>query len=425
MSIASNAAGTGTRPRWLATVTFGLIAVAILFSRDQSHVLQAELWAEDGWVWYPDAYHQGLASLAVPLAGYFQTLSRLVGLLALALPLTAVPTFFAIAAMIIQAAPSVFLMSARMETAWPERWSRAAFAVVMLVLPNTTEVYANLTNAQWHLAVLSFLVLVSQPPRTRGGWTFDVAVLAVSGLSGPFCILLAPIALARAWFDRSPGTAVRAALVLGTALVQGGCVVLSGHERTQAPRGGGPRMVARIVVSQVLFGAFMGQANMPWLTGLGAWASNVLPLAALAAAAALCVLAALRGPALLRYAMAFAGLELASALVRPQISMTLPQWPLMQLPGIGTRYYYMPMLAWLGVVFTLAAGYVAWLRGVGLVLLAAFLFGFGSDYFYEPRPRTGFVGQARLFADAPPGTRMTFPLLPEGMPPMVLVKKPQ
>lgn len=401
-----------------------VFAFLLLSARNPDHLLRAELWGEDGWVWYPNAYHQGFASLLTPVAGYYQTVSRLVALLAQPLPLTAVPAFFAAAALAIQAAPALFLVSGRMSAAWPDPVSRAGFALAMLVLPNTTEVYANLTNSQWHLAVLAFLVITGRPPRSPAGWCFDLAALTISGLSGPFCVFLVPIALLRAWSERGRATAARALLLLATAAVQAASVLASVHDRTAAPLGGGPRMLARIVVEQILWGGLLGQANMPVLTGLSSWESNVLPLGAAFAATALAIAALVRGPALLRYALLFAAPLFAAAVLRPQISMTLPQWPLMLVPGIGTRYFLIPMLAWLGVIFTLAAGYVPRLRWAGAVLLAVFTLGFRADFLYPERPRTDFQDHARAFAAAPPGTVMSFPVLPPGLPPMILVKKP-
>lgn len=410
---------------WRLAAAFGafLVSLLILFYRDVDHVLRPELWAEDGWLWYPDAYTNGLSSLLSPAAGYFQTVSRLVGLVAQAFPLVAVPGFFAVSALVIQSAPALFLVSPRMSEAWPDPVSRAGFALAILVLPNTTEVYDNLTNSQWHLAVLAFLVVVSRPPRTGLGWCFDIFVLTVAGLSGPFCVFLAPVAVLRAWFGAGATTKARAAIVLATAALQAVAVVVSGHVRTTASLGAGPRMMARIVVEQILFGGLFGQANMHQLTDLAVWESNLLPVGAALLAAGLGVAVLARGPPLVRYSLLFAVPLFGAALLRPQISMTLPQWPLMLIPGIGTRYFFIPMLAWLGVVFTLAAGYVAWLRWVGIALLATFVVGFGSDYFYPARPRTDFDKQARLFAGAAPGTVMAFPVLPQGVPPMVLVKR--
>ena len=113
-----------------------------------------------------------------------------------------------------------------------------------------------------------------------------------------------------------------------------------------------------------------------------------------------------------------------AALLRPQISMTGAQWPLMQLPGLGQRYYYLPMLAWLAVLFA-AAGSRAWgLRLVGAPLLLLAAFGVYSDWRMPSRAPTGFAEAMRRFEASPPGTTMSFEFHPlfEQMP-MRLTKR--
>ena len=409
-------------PLW---ATFA-VAVAILFARDPAHVFYAELWGEDGWVWYPDAYHMGLRSFAIPIAGYLQIVSRLVGLAVQPFPLLWAPTLFAVSALLIQALPAVFLASDRMDQAWPHRPSRILFALFYLALPNSSEVYVNLTNAQWHLGVLAFLILVASPPQTRRQWAFDLGFLLLSALSGPFCLLLLPIAAVRVWTGWGRGTTLRCLALLAGASVQAWFVLSTVHERTMAPLGAGPRLLARIVVQQIMYGGLVGQASMPRLIDQTLWINNVIPVVAAAAGLVLVVIAVLRGPPLLRYFAAFAAAVLAGALLRPQAHETDAQWPLLALPGVGGRYWYIPMLAWLGVLFSLAAFRVPrapWLRPVAAVLLCAFALGIYQDFRLPPRPETGFVAQAAQFRRAPPGTAMAFPVLPEGARPMQLVKR--
>ena len=61
------------------------------------------------------------------------------------------------------------LLSRRLDAAWPSVPARLLFALLSVALPNAWEVHANLTNAQWHLAIAAFLVLVGPPrPDPRG-----------------------------------------------------------------------------------------------------------------------------------------------------------------------------------------------------------------------------------------------------------------
>ena len=83
-------------------------------------------------------------------------------------------------ALAVQVLPAVMVASHRYSSAVPDVRVRLLLATLYLVIPNSSEIFVNLTDAQWHLAVLSVLVVLALP--ATGGWrVFDVAVLALSG----------------------------------------------------------------------------------------------------------------------------------------------------------------------------------------------------------------------------------------------------
>ena len=396
----------------------------MLAIRSTGLVLHAEFWAEDGWAWYPDAYNLGVSSLFVPLAGYLQTLSRLVGWMAQALPLRWAPTVFVAAALAIQALPPAFLVSNRLSGAWPSVPARLGFAVLWVALPNIQEEHANLTNAQWHLAALAFLVLLADPPRGPWGRAFDWGVLALSGLSGPCCLLLLPIAAWRGWNGKGWRGRSRLAIVAASSLVQGWTLLHTVSDRTSAPLGADPATLARVVAQQVVLAPWTGQAYMARLQAEPVWQSGWTPAIVAAGALGLAAVAFWRGPLILRAACVLGGLELGAALLRPQISKSGPQWTLMMLPGVGQRYYYLPMLAWVGVVFWLAGTRPLGARVAGLVLVAGLAFGVWADWFLPGREPTGFVARAEAFERSAPGTVAAFPVNPLFVQlPMVLTRR--
>lgn len=404
---------------WLLFFVF----VTLLAARDPGVILAAELWGEDGWAWYPEAYIYGVPTLWAPVAGYLQTVSRSVALLGLALPFSWTPTFYNGCALAMQALPSLFLVSSRMARAWPHAGSRLLFALLWIALPNSREGFANLTNSQWHLAALAFLILHSTAPRGWAGRVGDALALGVSGLSGPFCIVLAPIAVVLAWIRRDRATLVRAGIVLASAATQAAFVLATIGDRAPAKLGAGPRMLARILSQQIVLGPLIGQGRMEALQGWWLWQNNVAPLAVSLAAAVLAVLALRRGPLILRMACLFAGLLLAAALARPQISAQDAQWPLMLLPGVGQRYYYVPMLAWLGVLISLAGARGLALRSLAVAILALAVVGIRTDWSHPPRQPTGFAARARAFEAAPSGTTMSFPINPALDGPFMVLQK--
>ncbi len=400
-----------------------LAGAAILWLRQPAALLHANFWGEDGWNWYPEAYAAGWRALAWPHTGYLQTAPRLVALAVQPFPLAWAPTAFAAVAIAAQALPGAFLLGRRMDAAWPSVPGRGLFALLYAALPNSFEVSANLTNMQWHLAVLAFLVLAATPARGWVGRSFDAAVLLLSGLSGPFCVFLLPVALCYRALDRTAQRRRRLAMVAGCCAVQAACLLATmDATRSTAPLGATLLGFVRIVAVQIVLGPLLGTRIGRHLADSPVWAWSGVPTLIFLTALALIVFALWRGPVLLRMGALAAACLFGAALAHPQVNLTEPQWPLMANPGTGQRYYFVPMLAWLGVLLTLARAREPALRSAALALLLLAVVGIVGDWRPTKMAATDFVAKARAFADAPAGTRMEFPLHPPGVYPMVLVK---
>ena len=401
-------------------VPFGVL----LFLRKPRALLQAELWADDGWTFYPQAYLHGWRSLLIPYGGYLDTLQRLIVLAAQPLPLTAVPTAFALAAFAVQLLPPVFLISDRMAPALPSRPLRLVLALLMLALPDEIEVYVNLTNTQWNLAVLALLVVLGGPARTRAGTAFDAAVLTLSGLSGPFMLMLAPVAAWQAWRRPGRSTRSRLALVVATAAIQVAVLLVTQGRKSPTPLGAGPRMLARVLSEQLVLAPEFGWRSTYPVQALAVWQDNLLPSLLTLGAVAVAALALRRGPLVLRQLALYAGLMLAAALADPAVSATGRSWEVMTHLPIGNRYFTVPVMTWIAMVLTLALDRWWPARAIGVLLLAPILLlAIPRDWSVLGWHRTAFQARARAWEHAPAGTRMTFPIVPDGFRPMELVKR--
>jgi hypothetical protein len=308
--------------------------------------------------------------------------------------------------------------------------------LIYLLLPNSAEVYANLTNAQWHLAFFAFLVLVSRPPAGWSGAGLDAVVLIPSGLSGPFCLFLAPVAILIVYRDRNRTTIRRAVAVLGCCLVQFGVLIASNrYPASVSMLGAGPRRLAEILALRVVLSTLIGRHSMPtlldpsWEANLlePSWQSNTLYALVAGGALGLTVLACVRGPSLVRWGCLAAALSLAAALMSPiPITGWAKAWVMLSHPDNCSRYFVLPMLAWIGVLFSLVADRSLLLRGFAICLIGLLLVELPGDWHLPPidklRPRTDFDTRARIFATASLGTKMEFPVHPVGAPPMVLIK---
>jgi len=123
-----------------------VLCVIIVMLRRPDAIFHAQFWAEDGKMWYADAYHWGIQSLWHPATGNVELLPRFVAWVAQILPFSAAPLFFNCMGTLIQILPAMFLMSPRCSKLGSVE-IRGLFAFIYLGLPNTYEMYINIANA--------------------------------------------------------------------------------------------------------------------------------------------------------------------------------------------------------------------------------------------------------------------------------------
>ena len=179
-----------------------VIALLVMIARRPDIVSNAMLWAEDGAVWFADAYNTGiLPPLFDPHAGYLRLFPRLFFGLATLLPLDIVPIMSVLAALFVRAALPAFLFSSRFS--WIDWRAKVAVAAYYLLMPNLAEVHANITNTHWYLGLYLLAVIFADPPRSIGWKVHDWAVLLIAGASGPMVLFALPCLLLRSFSQRN------------------------------------------------------------------------------------------------------------------------------------------------------------------------------------------------------------------------------
>ena len=130
-----------------------LLSCAVLITRRPDAIFHAQFWAEDGHVWFADAYNLGWwTALFRTQDGYFQTLPRLGAALALLAPIALAPLVLNLIAITVQALPVNLLLASR-SSAWGSLRFRAFLACTYLALPNCREIIAIITSSQWILTL--------------------------------------------------------------------------------------------------------------------------------------------------------------------------------------------------------------------------------------------------------------------------------
>lgn len=390
-----------------------LVACAILISRRPEAIFHPQFFAEDGHVWYADAYNFGWwTPLFRTQDGYFQTLPRLAAALALLVPLALAPLVLNCIAIAVQALPVNLLLSSR-SSDWGSLRTRAAMAGLYLAIPNCREILAIITSCQWVLALCVFLILTASSPRTIPGRIFDFAILSLCGLTGPFCFFLFPVAFFIAW-KRSGYLRWAKATLLGVlCLVQAwGLLVINPSGRAHAPLGATPGLLVRILGGHVFLATLLGG------NGLAAKSSEGLEIVLLCAV--------LIGVALIAYSfaksnlnqrlfIALAVLMLAASFVSPAAYPPpgVSRWELMARAS-GIRYWYFPCLAFSWSFVWGLQSRVPLFKTVCGIFLCLMSFGIIRDWQIRAFKDLNFTRDAIRFEAAPVGSAFVFPENPQG-----------
>lgn len=227
---ASAPAGRCRSTLWLA-LTLATVLLVLVVRRPEAFQ-QPQFWAEDGAVFFLQADLVGPAAVFVPYSGYYHLLPRIVALAASAFDPAWTPAIYFWSSIAITLAVAAALFAPRLELPYPP-----LFALGIVLVPHTGEVFHNLTNVQWITALVLVLLLIARDPHSSRQAAADVGLALVVGLTGIFSLLFAPLFLARAWIRRTPAAAVLALTVLLTAGLQLDALM---HHAPPAPAPGGP-----------------------------------------------------------------------------------------------------------------------------------------------------------------------------------------
>jgi hypothetical protein len=403
----------GLTAGWQFTV-FALTALA-LFSRSPNYLTHAQFYAEDGKIWFAQAYNgRWLNSLIVPQAGYLNTMPRLGAGLALLVPLQWAPLVMAIVGLLIQSVPVPILLSRRLRS-WGSLPVRMFLAGIYVVIPNASEIHIVVTNTQWHLALIAALVAFAASPQTWVGRLVDCVLLLVSALSGPYCIFLAPLLLIFWWIRRQRWHLAMFGLISMGATTQIAAILQSTH-RVRRPLGATPATFLRLlggnVIASALFGSYAFARLAPML---------------------FIVAAALLGLCTYLYCLRFASLEwrlflvycaalFAASLRSPLTQPGAPAWDVLIDLNSG-RYWFFPMLAFVwSAVWCALVGPDRLFRIAGACVLLTMSVGILRDWRFAAYPNPSFATSVERLHDARPGDRVVMPIVPPGWS-MELVKK--
>ena len=397
---------------WQHGVVF-LLACAILVTRRPDAIFHAQFYAEDGHVWFADAYNLGWwSALFRAQDGYFQTFPRLAAALAQLVPLALAPLVLNLAALAAQALPVNLLLSAR-SWAWGSLRFRALLAFTYLALPNSREMLIIVTSAQWLLALCAFLALVSSSPAGTADRVRDLLILALCGLTGPFCFFLLPIGAFLAWKRGERWRCIMTGVLLAATFVQAwALLVIDRGGRAHAVLGASAALFTRILAGQIYFATLLGGNSLA--ANSSPVVFSVLLCAAIAGTVLLAVCFARAGLEM-RLFLVLTGMLLIASLISPAAYPPpgMSRWEMLAKVA-GIRYWYFPTLACVWSILWAARSRIEALRAVAVIFLIVMCFGVVRDWKQPALEDLHFAQTARSFDATPAGTAMIIPENPQG-----------
>ena len=227
-----------------------------LFSRRPSLLTQAQFYAEDGMIWFAEAYNLGwLRTLFLPQVGYLTIVPRLGSGLALLVPLRWAPLVMNILGMLIQVLPVPILLSSRCRN-WASLPTRILLALFMLPFPVPAKFMwcSPMRSGTWLWQQHWWLLPAAHGP--GAGDSFDIVLLLMASLTGPYAIVLAPLVLGFWWVRRQTWTLAVLAVTGLSALTQ--IVLLPHTHRVQGTLGASPELFLRMLGGNVVACAMFG-----------------------------------------------------------------------------------------------------------------------------------------------------------------------
>lgn len=391
-------------------------AFAIVVLRRPDAVLNPQFWAEDGKYWYAEAYNLGaIHSLLLPHTGYFQTISRLTAAFTMMFPLAWAPFIFISVAIIAKVLPVILILSSRFSSLIPSFRTRVLLPFIYLALPNSWEVHANLTNAQSHLALLAFMVIIAEPNDHLAWRLFDIVMILLAGLSTPASILLIPIAARWWWIHRGKWPLIILITTCCCGLIQATSFLLTAQQtRILEPLGATPELFIRILSGQVFLAALIGQKGYEQIFSPSGWYTAFASVVAVLGLMVV-VKALFKAPEELRLFIIFAAMMFGSALITPNLRATVPRWEASAWPGICGRYWFIPMIAFVTVLLWMTGKSCSRiLRVFASLALVVMVVGIILDWRHHPFFDFQFREHARQFETAPKGAEVIIPINPPG-----------
>jgi hypothetical protein len=357
------------------------IGALILVLRRPEDLLAAQFVYEEGNAFYAPTFFHSLPELLLTAwGGYLQAVPRLGYALVAWVPVSLAPLVDNMLGIAMPLAVAGYMASARMASVVPDRRARLAVAAVLLLLPAQRGVLGTFINSQWYLALWMVCVALVADRRC-----WELAGLALAGLSGPFSIFLAPLY----WWRRAGWAAI---VVTVCAAVQLGVVLLTGREP-----GAHPSLVAALGTFG-LHGILIPLLGERLTAVLMAWSESVMVLSTIVVGVSVVIVAVRSLPRSILLPAGYSAVVVAVAGIAAHQGVI---WDV----TANARYF---LLLGLLVCAVIIAG-VSRHDPLAVLLATLLLIGIAVDFRLTPYPSTSWALHVNCIGSERPCTVPVYP----------------
>jgi hypothetical protein len=186
-----------------------VILISLYVMRVPDLITNPQFWAEDGRYFFRDSLCIGFAAIFKTYQGYYHLAPRLTALFASFFdPLHAPEIFFGVTIILI-AIVAYLVLSPRLQLPY-----KPVLALIMVTFPHAEEIYGNITNIQWYLALGMLTLVLLKPSASRLDLATEIVFFVLAGLTGPFMLLLLPVIALKGFLERKDKRSFERNLVL-------------------------------------------------------------------------------------------------------------------------------------------------------------------------------------------------------------------
>jgi hypothetical protein len=194
-----------------------LVALAILYLRMPGTFTNPQFWGEDIY-FFDESRFRGWAIVANVPTGYLLVVQALVAVFAAHFDPVAAPTIFNCAAILLALLVVWMVTSPRLDMPY-----KPLLAIAVVIVPMGYEELGTLVNSQWILPIGAVALMFMSAPTSAVVLAGEAVFVALTALSGPFAIFLAPMFAWRAITMRD-ATARRRFLLLAAITCPGAII---------------------------------------------------------------------------------------------------------------------------------------------------------------------------------------------------------